>query len=289
MSLHVITPHRIAWTEKTWNPIRGCSKVSLGCRHCYAEAMGARFSGPGLAYEGLVEDGHWTGTIRLVPEHLEEPLRWRRPQRVFVNSMSDLFHENLTDREILQVFDVIYRGISQRGHTFQILTKRAPRMQDFLSRLRVDLGDGGRVFLAEGADAPGTPLALQLPNLWVGISVENQAAADDRIPLLLGTPAAVRWLSMEPLLGPVDLSGFGTFPEWVVVGGESGHHARPLDPQWVRALRDQCQEEDVPFFFKQWGEWTMAADGTFQRVGKHEAGRLLDGILHDAYPAGHLQ
>lgn len=279
----------IAWTEKSWNPIRGCSKVSPGCANCYAEIMAARFSGPGLAYAGLTHNCRWNGIVRLVPKHLEDPLRWRRPLRVFVNSMSDLFHENLPDEVILQVFDVIFRASLLRGHTFQVLTKRAVRMQEFLYRLRVDLADGGRVYLAERPEDPGAPLALQLPNLWIGISVENQASADARIPILLQTPAAVRWLSMEPLLGPVDLTRFATFPDWVVVAGESGQHARPMDPHWVRALRDQCAEAGTPFFFKQWGEWITAADGTCQRIGKREAGRLLDGILHDAYPVGHLQ
>jgi len=287
MSNHVLNPHRIAWTEKSWNPIRGCSKVSSGCTHCYAETMAARFSGPGLAYEGLTHNGRWNGEVRLVHEHLEDPLRWCRPQRIFVNSMSDLFHENLPDETILHIFDVIFRASQLRGHTFQILTKRVARMQDFLSRLRVDLDDGGRIFLAGGSGEPGIPLGLHLLSLWVGISVEDQASADERIPLLVNTPAAVRWLSMEPLLGPVDLTRFDHFPEWVVVAGESGQHARPMDPGWARSLRDQCELVNIPFFFKQWGEWFASADGTYQRIGKHEAGRLLDGILHDSYPVGH--
>ena len=202
--------------------------------------------------------------------------------------MSDLFHENLPDETILQIFDVMFRAIQDHGHTFQILTKRVARMQDFLCRLRLnDAGD--QVYLAEDPLEPGAPLALDLPNLWVGISVEDQASADARVPLLLQTPAAVRWLSMEPLLGPVDLTQFGAFPEWVVVAGESGQHARPMNPEWALALRDQCQGGGVPFFFKQWGEWITSADGTYQRIGKREAGRLLDGILHNAYPTGHLQ
>jgi protein gp37 len=286
-----ITPHahRIAWTDKTWNPIRGCSKVSAGCAHCYAEVMASRFGGPGLAYAGLTHRGHWNGIVRLVPDHLEDPLHWVRPQRIFVNSMSDLFHEYLDDEAILQVFDVIFRASQLRGHVFQILTKRADRMKNILSRLRVDLDHGGRVYLARGNTDHGTPLALLLPGLWVGISVEDQAAANARIPLLLETPAAVRWLSMEPLLGPVDLTQFGAFPEWVVVAGESGQHARPMDPAWARDLRDQCQQGKVPFFFKQWGEWMAVRDGTYRRIGKRNAGRLLDGVLHDAYPTNHLQ
>lgn len=284
------TKKGISWTEETWNAIRGCSKVSIGCANCYAEAMAARFSGPGLAFEGLLRDGHWNGTVRLVPEHLEDPLRWKRPRRVFVNSMSDLFHENLPDEAILKIFDVIRQCQESRGHTFQILTKRAARMQDFLARLRYDPSQETCLYLGEAGDDRGVALAPMLHNLWVGISVENQAAADERIPLLLQTPGAVRWLSMEPLLGPVDLTRFGGYPEWVVVGGESGRCARPLNPDWVRGLRDQCQAAKVPFFFKQWGTWAPSqvhggAGGSYKRLSKELSGKRLDGEIHDAYPS----
>lgn len=271
----------IEWTDATWNPIRGCSRVSEGCRNCYAESVAHRFSGKGLPYEGLTTNGKWNGKISLVEEHLEDPLRWKRPRKIFVNSMSDLFHENVPVDYIMRIFEVMEKA---HWHTFQILTKRAARMVDVIG------GSSGA-----GLDAP------PLPNVWLGVSVENQKAADERIPLLLQVPAAVRWLSCEPLLGRIDnifqqypctkcgkrshaevwldrcnhcsakmeipplnvrnapksdfdLAGFAAI-DWVVAGGESGDGARPMHPDWARSLRDQCQAAGVPYFFKQWGEW----------------------------------
>lgn len=192
----------IEWTDTTWNPIRGCTRVSEGCRNCYAEKVAARFSGPGLPYEGLavVRNGHarWTGEVRLVSEHLEDPVRWRKPRRIFVNSMSDLFHEKLSNEQIATVFKMICKSLRDRPreqrHTFQILTKRAERLPDWFAWAQ-----------REYAGWFGSDGNLDLGHVWLGVSVEDQQAADERIPLLLQTPVRVRWLSCEPLLGPVDL------------------------------------------------------------------------------------
>lgn len=294
---------KIEWTDATWNPIRGCSRVSAGCARCYAERVAARFSGPGLPYEGLVRIGAagkptgWNGTVRMVPEHLADPLRWRRPRRVFVNSMSDLFHESLPDSAIDRVFAVMMVSslhATRGGHTFQSLTKRAKRMREYLT----DPGTQERVARAAGTmmeDGDGWFDAIAFrkeglahPLIWLGVSVENQAAADERIPELLRTPAAVRWISAEPLLGPVDLGRWLAHPElhtrspdgtdyvcsrcgtrwddddahecprsfgptlnWLVAGCESGPGARPCDVAWLRSLRDQCAAAGVAFFLKQ--------------------------------------
>lgn len=289
---------KISWTDSTWNVSRGCSKVSDGCRNCYAEAMANRFSGAGMPYEGTITDGRWNGRIRLAPKVLDQPLRWQRPRRIFVNSMSDLFHPDVPDDYIDQVFAVM--ALCPQ-HTFQVLTKRPERMLEYFtpSACNDKLGDlspwmeqWGWISPEDAANIapPGSTLPKwpewPLPNVWLGVSVENQKAADDRIPLLLETPAAIRWLSCEPLLGPVDLNavprpdnayfaqrgerGCITDPNepddyvywhkrdqihWVVVGGESGRNARPMHPDWARSLRDQCQAAGVPFHFKQWGEW----------------------------------
>lgn len=304
----------IAWCTETWNPLRGCTRVSAGCMNCYAESMAVRFSGPGQPYEGTIntETNRWNSTVRLVPEKLAEPLRWQRPRMVFVNSMSDLFHEDVPGEFIDQVFAVMALAPQ---HTFQVLTKRPARMLAYMT-------DGGRPrrvgsnngFMADNNVVYPWPL----PNVWIGTTVENQETADERIPLLLQTPAAVRWLSMEPLLGPVDLKHGEWIPpqgggskvnlfrpwetplpslDWVVVGGELGSNARPMHPDWARSLRDQCAEAGVPFLFKQWGEWApnwnnddagnkISGSEWMDRQGKKVAGRLLDGVLHDGYPNG---
>jgi len=258
---------KIEWTDATWNSIRGCSRVSQGCVNCYAERVAARFSGPGQPYEGLAvmkPDGpHWTGKVRLVEELLDWPLRRRKPLRIFVNSMSDLFHESLSDDDILRVFDAMMRALRTTPHIFQLLTKRPARILDFCRKI-----------------AP----MHETPNIWLGVSVEDQATANERVPLLLGTPAAVRWISAEPLLGPIDLDsetadglhalgcgyegGWRACPDvgkgkcsgldWVVVGGESGPGARPMDIAWVRSLRDQCQAAQIPVFMKQLGRYPEA-------------------------------
>jgi protein gp37 len=349
----------IEWTDATWNPIVGCSIVSPGCTNCYAMKMAARIQkmnrtgGSGSDYinhyDGTTQESKagavWTGKVALAPDKLfQRPLSWQRGRRIFVNSMGDLFHESIPDEWVDQAFAMMAMA---EWHTFQVLTKRAERMRDYLSRAQRAGLNGGK------------PLA----NVWVGVSCERQKEADERIRLLEQTPAAVRFVSLEPLLGPIDLSRCGSHytgsgplhlwktglpgnggwrkqfseppPEidWVIVGGESGSNARPMNPEWARSLRDQSKAAGVAFFFKQWGEFlpvgehlpgfgkihgatavkpgrmklhyagtpkqapkhafaekgvafTATADGrlTF-RVGKKRAGRLLDGVEHNGFPA----
>jgi protein gp37 len=235
---------KIEWTDATWNPVRGCTKISPGCAHCYAETFAERFRGvPDHPYEQGFD-------LRLVPEKLAEPLRWRRPRMIFVNSMSDLFHEAVPEAYVRKVAEVM-RAADR--HTYQVLTKRSERMAKLL---RTTLG----------------PFA-EHTHIWWGVSVENRRHGLPRVGHLREAPAAVRFLSIEPLiedLGELDLSGIS----WVIVGGESGPGARPMRAEWVRGIRDQCQRAGVPFFFKQWGG-----------VRKSEAGRELDGRTHDAMPA----
>jgi protein gp37 len=289
----------IEWCDATWNPIVGCSIVSPGCKNCYAMAQASRMTlmNPGLEqYRGVtkVVDGKavWTGEVNVAPEtKFLEPLRWKKPRRVFVNSMSDLFHENVADETIDRAFAVM--ALCPQ-HTFQILTKRPVRMRKYFEGRRknfsrasdalMSISTGQREDEIQSAadwldifDAGGRPL----PNVWLGVTAERQQEADERIPELLATPAAVRFVSIEPMLGSVDLmdipwpDGRSRFPEtdflpdgrsalhivdgarldWVICGGESGSHARPMDPNWPRALRDQCAAAGVPFFFKQWGEF----------------------------------
>ena len=477
---------KIEWTDATWNPVRGCQVVSPGCANCYAAGIAARFSGPGQPYEGLAKRTKagpvWTGKVALVREKLDLPLRWRKPRRIFVNSMSDLFHPEVPDDFIAEVFGVMALAPQ---HVYQILSKRPARMREYMcapdrqhriaqamDALAVDrehdpierwapipgyegyeasthggvrsdrgtlsttlnpefdreqvtlwnkgqprtwyvhalvlmahrglpVGDqeachrdghhrdnrlanlrwgtrsenqrekvrhgsrggpqkltleqvaairaaraAGGVTQQELADRYGVSRSLismieggqvgagpdlpwPLPNVWLGTSVERQREADERIPHLLQTPAAVRFLSCEPLLGPVDLKGWIEGPEayvplrfaagapvafpridWVIAGGESGPHARPMHPDWARSLRDQCQKTGVAYFFKQWGEYVPLLDGTLGeeswranqgncyvlpspspgsgaqvfRVGKRSADRLLDGEEHNAFP-----
>lgn len=264
----------IEWTDATWNPVRGCSIVSEGCRNCYAMKQAHRFSGEGMPYEGLTELGpqgpRWTGTIRLVPELLDAPLRWKTPRRIFVNSMSDLFHEDVPDEFIVSVFTVM--AIAEK-HTFQVLTKRPRRMLDLLSKwTSEDLYTAWHDFTGEPPEVSAWPL----PNVWLGVSVEDQKTADERIPILLQTPAAVRFVSAEPLLGPVDLQRSDELAmvqcvrngstiergiDWVIVGGESGPGARPCDVAWIRSIVEQCQAAAVPCFVKQLGSHPFD-DGT---------------------------
>ena len=233
----------IEWTDATWNPVRGCTKISPGCKHCYAEVFAERFRGvPGHPYEQGFD-------LRLVPEKLAEPLRWQTPKMIFVNSMSDLFHEGVPDEYIEAVARVMVKA---EWHTYQILTKRSARMASLLSgRLR---------FAAEN------------PHIWWGVSVENKEHGLPRLRDLQKSPVSVRFLSVEPLLeglGRLNLNGI----HWVIVGGESGHGARPLKREWVTSIRDQCEEAGVSFFFKQWGG-----------VRKKKAGRELDGQTYDGFP-----
>jgi protein gp37 len=234
----------IEWTDATWNPVRGCTKLSPGCKHCYAERFAERFRGvPGHPFEQGFD-------LRLVPDKLDAPLRWRTGKRIFVNFMSDLFHAAVPDAYIRSVADVMLRA---HWHHFQVLTKRSERMRDLL---------GGPL-----ADAGATE------HIWWGVSVEDRRYGVPRIAHLQAAPAAVRFLSIEPLLedlGDLDLRGIA----WVIVGGESGPHARPMQQRWVESILRQCEDQNVPFFFKQWG-------GT----RKHRTGRLLHGRTYDAMPA----
>ncbi|HVX62145.1 MAG TPA: phage Gp37/Gp68 family protein [Pirellulales bacterium] len=241
---------KIEWTHATWNPVRGCTKISPGCAHCYAETFAERFRGvPGHPYEQGFD-------LRLVPEKLTEPLRCAMSKMIFVNSMSDLFHERVPDDYIAAVAEVMRMA---HWHTFQVLSKRSERMRDLLNgKLR---------------------FAAELPNVWWGVSVENRKHGLPRIDHLRAAPAGTRFLSVEPLLedlGDVDLAGI----HWVIVGGESGRGARAMQPDWVRSIRGACHKADIPFFYKQWG--AFGADGV--RRSKHDNGRVLDGRTYDAMP-----
>ena len=302
---------KIEWTDATWNVVIGCKKVSPGCDHCYAIRTAHRFQehpNPKVAaaYAGTEADGDWTGRVNMVEDRLSLPLQWKKPRRIFVNAQSDLFHADVTDEFIARVWAVMALAPQ---HTFQILTKRHGRMRSLLSSDRFEDLFAEALYSTEHprGDEPAEPVGSApgpLPNVWIGVSVEDQARADLRIPALLDTPAAVRWLSCEPLLGPVDL-GMGsdmgaqdTLIDWVVVGGESGPGARPMHPDWARSLRDQCVAAGVPFLFKQWGEhitpdqapesfdmdyFDSGGRGYF-RVGKKAAGREIDGRTWDEYP-----
>ncbi|MBP6818293.1 MAG: phage Gp37/Gp68 family protein [Ferrovibrio sp.] len=342
----------IEWTDATWNPVRGCTRVSEGCRNCYAEIMAARFSKPGQWGHGIATmvklpdgktDHRWTGAIAWADSQVMLPLQWTRPRRIFVNSTSDLFHDQVKEEWLDHIFAVM---MLSPQHTFQILTKRpdrmamymtAPRRSANIARAVVDMAIAdpsllkrdpwpvasiGDIDLPDDIEMAYWPL----PNVWLGTSVEDQASFNDRYPHLLETPAAVRFISAEPLLGPITLDNLPVpRPDWVICGGESGPGARPMHPDWARSLRDQCAAANVPFFFKQWGEWAPevgAVDGwsidddpetsrfphrdwegdhfgtpytrqwmddvdddTVSRIGKKAAGRLLDGREHSDFPA----
>lgn len=328
---------KIEWTEATWNPVTGCSVATPGCTNCYAMKLAGTRLAHHWSRKGLTRDTKagpvWTGEVRFNEEWLTQPLKWKRPRMIFVCAHGDLFHESVPDEWIDQVFAIMALA---SHHTFQVLTKRADRMRkyfrestDWRARIGGLLNDLKASTLWNGnvyqgwQNLHGRPDGLH--NVWLGVSVEDQARADQRIPDLLATPAAIRWLSCEPLLGPVNLYGtsddrkqiwnwlngetgtmypdgpdfdYGPRIDWVVVGGESGADARPMHPDWARSLRDQCQDADVPFFFKQWGlrfpVGQTRADGTIQEetvqggfanLHKSYAGRLLDGVLHQGFPA----
>lgn len=283
---------RIEWSEKVWNPVRGCSRVSPGCENCYAERQSARFCDPGQYAHGYAErtaaGARWTRRVALIPEKLAEPLSWRKPALVFVNSMSDLFHEKLTDEEIAAVFGVM---ASCPHLTFQVLTKRADRLPGWFAwagSAALDLC----ACKADDALQPHVPRIVRaqafahwsgarvwpLPNVWLGVSVEDQQRADERIPHLLAAPAAVRFLSCEPLLGSINLTAVGSGQikinalnggwavprntdehrqepriHWVICGGESGPGARPMDIAWMRLIKEQCAAVGLPYFGKQVG------------------------------------
>jgi protein gp37 len=332
---------KIEWAQKVWNPVTGCTPVSQGCEHCYATRFARRLAGRcGYPAEKPF-------AITFHPERLDEPLHWRKPCRVFVCSMGDLFHDDVPLAFISKVFDTMACAIlNGEPHTFIILTKRPERMQFVVSKA---LPDFPTHFDAIARNLVRWPLS----NVWLGVSVEDQATADERIPILLQTPAAVRIVSIEPMLGPVDLCYIRTGPDrpmeghpktiwhpcgnalckpsppepgqtiivpaawtgldWVICGGETGPGARPIHPDWVRKVRDQCAAAGVPFFFKSWGEWSagnpasehrgvVAPDGQWWkgtpfgygrehpgsvelwRCGKAKAGRMLDGRMHEEFP-----
>lgn len=342
----------IEWTDATWNPITGCSVISPGCKNCYAMKLAGTRLQHHASRAGLTQQSAtgpvWNGQLRFNMAWLDQPLRWRRPRKVFVCAHGDLFHESAPDLWIADVFGVMHAA---PWHTFQVLTKRADRMRALLT-------DPKFIDKVEESAALHThaEVVWPLPNVWLGVSTEDQQRANERVPHLLSTPAAVRWISAEPLLGPVDLRLIdlpqGALPngitlvnhpceldalagltvtdlgfefktrqriDWVVAGGESGQAARPMHPEWVRSLRDQCVETGVAFHFKQWGEWTPGENvervrGTVDtafldddawrvyplnlatdhghiddqpdlyKVGKKSAGRHLDGRTHDEWP-----
>lgn len=240
------TTSRIEWTEQTWNPIVGCTKVSAGCKNCYAEVMARRLQAMGTP-------GYEKGfSLRLIPERLKDPMNRKKPTIYFVNSMSDLFHDKVPAEYIDQVFDVI-RATPQ--HSYQILTKRAARMARYFRDRTVP------------------------DNVWLGVSVENKKHGVPRIDYLRKIPARIRFLSVEPLLEDVGALNLEDI-HWVIVGGESGQKARPMKPEWADAVRLQCEEQGVAFFFKQWGGW--GADG--KRRAKSKNGRLLNGRTWDQMP-----
>lgn len=339
---------KIEWTDATWNPITGCTLVSEGCRHCYAARLAATRlrdhpSRKGLARINAAGEAKFTGEVRLNYHWMHQPLQWKRPRMIFVCAHGDLFHESVPRDWVDMVFAVMAMAPQ---HIFQVLTKRPERARAYLTEralLGLDIAACKvqlygplkrdkplRVPFAEtGVGSEYRPWPL--PNVWLGTSVEDQATANARIPYLVTTPAAVRWISAEPLLGPVDLNhvdfmadcpsdceygavdpSTGCFEcrrcedtgktdeiglDWVVAGGESGNQARPANPQWFRDLRDQCAKFDIPFLFKQWGEWVSVSevegpgehhafpDGrTVRRTGKSSAGRSLDGVEHNGFP-----
>ena len=241
------TQSRIEWTELTWNPTVGCTKVSPGCKNCYAETMARRLQAMGV-------NGYENGfQLSLMPERLAEPLERRKPTVYFVNSMSDLFHEKVPFAYIRRVFDVMAKSPQ---HTFQVLTKRADRMAEFCNEIDV------------------------ASNVWLGVSVENRKHGVPRIDVLREVKAAIRFLSIEPLLqdvGKIDLKGI----HWVIVGGESGVKARPMNPEWVDNIKRQCDKTGVAFFFKQWGAW--GADG--QKRSKKANGRKYQSRVWDTMPS----
>jgi len=257
----------IEWTDATWNPVTGCDKISPGCKNCYAEKMALRL-------QKMEQANYVNGfNVTLQPHMLEHPLKWKKPRMIFVNSMSDLFHKDVPLGYIKRVFDVMNRA---HWHTFQVLTKRADRLAEVAYELN------------------------WTPNIWQGASVEDQKYGMPRIDYLRTVPAAIRFLSVEPLLedlGKVDLTGI----QWVIVGGESGPGARPMNPQWARSLQWQCEQAGVPYFFKQNGEWVdfsqvpdelenkiklhwFESGDVVGRVGKKAAGRILDGRTWDEMP-----
>ncbi|MUO84844.1 phage Gp37/Gp68 family protein [Agrobacterium vitis] len=309
---------KIEWTDATWNPITGCSIVSPGCTNCYAMKLAGTRLQHHPSRAGLTKDSKagpvWNGQVRFNDGWLTQPLQWKKPRMIFVCAHGDLFAEGVPDEWIDKVFAVMALA---PHHTFQVLTKRPERMREYLrddmvcSRIgeqQRKIDDDMTAYTDIGVDAP-----FPLPNVWLGVSVEDQPRAEQRIPILLDTPAAIRWISAEPLLGGFDLRKLpsvifaadinaltgtlrwdggptetgGQRLDWVVAGGESGRNARPMHPDWARSLRDQCAAAGVPFLFKQWGQWGPIEE----TVGSHEqfaighSGKLVKSA-DLAYPDG---
>ena len=316
---------KISWAQATVNWARGCQKVSDGCKSCYAigqvaglaRKMGGVNPEAAAKFEGLVKDGNWTGVVRIDEKAMTQPLRWQKGRRIFVNSLGDTFHDSISDLDLLRFFEVVRQA---RRHTFLVLTKRPERMKSFCERLRFDSGDGrerrGGLWLVGGPYPEGTQqlpgedqlrgfsngggrygFTMVMKNLWLGVTAENQATADERIPLLVQTPAAVRFLSCEPLLSAIDLSkwlvtsppeeksstregwpfsGASQDPKgplsWIIAGGESGSRFRPMDLDWARSLRDQCVASGTAYFFKQ------------SSATKPGQGDTLDGVAWRQFP-----
>lgn len=248
---------KIEWADRVWNPVTGCTPVSAGCDHCYARRMATRLRGRA----GYPADNPFRVTCH--PDRLEEPRHWRKPSRVFVCSMGDLFHTAVSVEVLRRVWDIMAQC---PRHTFMVLTKRPDRMRNLLS--------------ASGHLRREHPLA----NVWLGVSVEDQRTADERIPILKQIAVPVRFVSVEPMLGPVNLGRLDRQPpyilDWIICGGETGPGARPMHPDWARSLRDQCVEAGVPFFFKSWGKWGPAAI----RAKTQTPDRELDGRTWDEFP-----
>ena len=301
----------IEWTDTTWDPLVGCTRKSAACRHCYAEALTAASAQDKQWGYGFAEVGpagpSWTGAIALREDRLALPLAWDAPRRILVNALSDLFHESAPIETIDRVFAIM--ALAPR-HIFQILTKRPKIMQTYIA----DKATPGRITHAIDEIAPNPNAhaiaAWPLPNVWLGVTAENQKEAERRIPVLLQTPAAVRWVAAEPLLEPLELklgtwlrdapqrvasSGIGPWLDWVVAGGEIGVDAQPCHPDWARSLRDQCAKGGTAFYWRQWGEYiptvgVTAGAGpepiplTWERLGARPATRTLDGFLHETFP-----
>lgn len=309
---------KIEWADSVWNPVTGCGKISPGCQNCYAERMSKRLAGRcGYPKENPFK-------VTLHPDRLEQPYNWKKPKRIFVCSMADLFHEDVPDDFIDKVFTVMAHAQWFYGHKFMVLTKRPERMRQFILEVEKDINQ--QKIPKKNPDGTTThkiTFAFPLQNIWLGVTAENQEQADKRIPVLLQIPAAVRFVSVEPMLGPVDLTdihydsitaidalnGLHGFPkphadgpklDWVICGGETGPGARPMHPDWAKSLRDQCRTAGVPFFFKQWGEYIHTSieesepfididreyddSDYFIKVGKKNTGRLLDGRTWDEFP-----
>ena len=280
---------KIEWAEASWNPFRGCTRVSPGCQNCYAERMAARglpgYLSPttGLPFASMTPSGpHWRNVVEVIEKQIEVPIHWRKPRRVFVNSMSDTFHERFMHEQIAIVVDV---AMLAPQHSYLFLTKRADRAREFWVRYYAAYAD--QELLAETLDDiagrshrawPPTPF----DNVWMGVSAEDQQRFDERIEDLRATPAAIRWLSLEPLLGPIDLAGRLDGIHWVVVGGESGPGARPCDVEWIRGIVRQCREAGVAVFVKQLGRAVTGNPDEFPSAihddgDGHRTFRLNDG------------